>query len=577
MSTPRLLVVSWTACTLLACGRGVAEDSPPAVGDAAPPRPNILWLVAEDISPRFAAYGDSLAHTPNIDRLAREGIVYERAFTTAGVCAPSRAAIITGMYSTSIGTQHMRQQPSVIPMPGPPQYNAVPPGDVKAFPELLREAGYWTASYRKTDYQFGKPFTIWDEVSDYPSWRNRGPGDEDRPFFIYNTFEITHEINIWPDSTKERFFRDFIPDTSKLAPDVLRRPPFDETYAVDPADVTVPPYLPDLPITRRHIARLYDNASRMDVQIGGILDDLEEDGLLDDTIVFFFSDHGDCLPRGKRWIYDSGIHIPLVVRFPENYLPDGVGQPGRSGTLVSGVDLGPTVLDLAGVPRPAWLQGRSLYDELLATPREYVYAGRDRIDNKYDTRRAVRDERFKYIRNLTPEVPYSQYTTFLHQMPLMDTLVRLDAAGALPPLQSYWIDGTKPPEELYDVTVDPYELDNLAGDATYAEPLARLSAALDAWTDDVGDWGTTPETEQAEAMWPGDRQPATAPPTITVEGGRIRLSSATEGASVAYRVDGDPRWHIYREPIPGDSIGYLVAKAVRYGYAESEETVLGDG
>ena len=291
--------------------------------DAALPPPNIIWLVAEDLSPRLAPYGDSLAHTPHINGIADRGIVFENAFTVSGVCAPSRSAIITGMYPTSIGTQHMRQKPSVIPMPGFPRYNAVPPPEVKAFPELLRAAGYWTASYRKLDYQFGEPFTIWDSVSDYPSWRDRQGADQERPFFIYYTFEITHEINIWPDSTKARFFKEFNLDEKTLAPDVVERPAFDSSYAVDPADVAVPPYLPDTELSRDHIARLYDNASRMDVQIGKILADLEADGLLENTIIFFMSDHGDCLPRAKRWIYDSGIKAPLVAHYSRSLFAEG--------------------------------------------------------------------------------------------------------------------------------------------------------------------------------------------------------------------------------------------------------------
>ncbi len=562
-SIPPLTTLLWL---LLLTGCGANDPAASTENPAPAPPPNILWLVAEDISPRFAAYGDSLAHTPNIDALARNGIVFDNVFTTSGVCAPSRASIISGMYSTSIGTQHMRQRPSVIPMPGPPQYNAVPPAAVKAFPELLREAGYWTASYRKLDYQFGDPFTVWDTVNDYPSWRQRDARDRDRPWFVYNTFEITHEINIWPDSTKQRFFEEFIPDTSVLAPDVLQRPPFDERYTVDPAAVRVPPYLPDLPVTREHIARLYDNASRMDRQIDKIMKELEEDDLLDNTIIFFLSDHGDCLPRAKRWIYDSGLRIPLIVHLPERYRRAGFDQPGRSDRLVSGVDLGPTVLDLAGVPIPDWMQGRSLFDD---PPRKYVFAGRDRIDNRYDTRRAVGDGRFKYLKNYFPEVPYSQKTTFLHQMPLMATIVEMNQAGELPPVQSYWLDGTKPAEELYDTRTDPHELNNLAADPDYRADLVRLRQALTDWQAEVGDYGTMAETEQAEAMWPGGEQPVTADPEIRVADGRAELSSATEGASIAYRLAGDKRWQPYTAPFAVGEGAALEAKAIRYGWRES--------
>ena len=555
-------------CFVLLVGYGCQRPPAAPVGELLPPAapPNILWLVAEDISPRFAAYGDSLAHTPTLDALARRGVVFDLAFTTSGVCAPSRSSLITGMYASSIGTQHMRQQPSVIPMPGPPAYNAVPPPYVKALPELLREAGYWTASYTKLDYQFGAPFTIWDSVSYTPSWRDRAPEDRDRPWFVYHTFEITHEINIWPDSTKERFYEEFGLDTSTLAPDVLHRPPFDERYAVDPAAVTVPPYLPDTEVGRQHIARLYDNASRMDRQIAGILDDLEADGLLDNTVIFFLSDHGDCLPRGKRWVYDSGTHIPLVVYLPEQYrhlLPAG----GRSDRLVSGVDLAPTVLELAGVPVPDWMQGRSLLGA--EASRDYVFAARDRIDNRYDTRRAVRDKQFKYIRNYRPEVPYSQYTTFLHQMPYMRQIVRMHEAGELPPVQAYWLEAPKPAEELYDIVADPHEINNLAADPAYAAQLSRYARVLADWQKTNGDYLLTPETEQAEAMWPGLVQPVTEAPQGEVRGDSLYLRSETEGASLAYRPVGALRWRLYTHPVAVAGVEEWEGRAVRYGYAAS--------
>lgn len=536
------------------------------------PPPNIIWLVAEDLSPRLAPYGDSLAHTPHINRIAHQGIVFENVFAVSGVCAPSRSAMITGMYPTSIGTQHMRQKPSVIPMPGFPHYNAVPPPEVKAFPELLRAAGYWTASYRKLDYQFGEPFTIWDTVSDYPSWRNREASERNLPFFIYYTFEITHEINIWPDSTKERFFEEFNIKEATLAPDVAERPAFDETYAVNPQAVTVPPYLPDTELSRDHIARLYDNVSRMDVQIGRILDDLEADGLLDNTIIFFMSDHGDCLPRAKRWIYDSGIKSPLMVHIPEQYLPENIEQPSRDAHLYSFVDLAPTVLNLAGVDIPDWIQGRAIFSTLQDQPRQYVYAGRDRMDNRYDIRRAVRDDHYKYIRNYKPEVAYSQPITFLNQMPLMQEIFQLEQQDKLNEEQSYWLYHPKnTQEELYDITQDPYELNNLATDTTtYGPVLQRMRDQLAQWQQTYGDLYELEETKQAERMWPGGVQPITEAPAITKEDDRIRLHSATPGASIAYQLGGDSRWRIYTQPFTVDQEASVRAKAVRYGYQASE-------
>lgn len=530
-------------------------------------RPNIIWLVAEDLSPRLAAYGDSLAFTPHINSLAANGIVYENAFTVSGVCAPSRSSMITGMYPTSIGTQHMRQKPGVIEIGGFPKYNAVPPPYVKAFPEILRQNGYWTSSYRKLDYQFGEPFTIWDEVSDYPSWRNRSEDDKKRPFFVYYTFEITHEVNIWPDSTKERFFAEFEIDKKTLAPDVLKRPAFNEQFKVDPKKVKVPPFLPETTLSREHIARLYDNISRMDVQIGEILKNLKEDGLLENTIIMFMSDHGDCLPRSKRWIYDSGIKSPLIIHYPEKYRPI---QSPKDANLYSFVDLPPTVLELAGIQVPEWIQGKSMISELIEQPRKYIYAARDRMDNRYDIRRAVRSEHFKYIKNYTPEVPYSQEIAFLNQMPLMSEIHKLHGAKKLNKSQSYWLEGSKPSQELYDLRKDPFELQNLANNTAYQEVIKSMETALMHWQKEYGDLKDLKEIDQAEQMWPKGIQPTTENPVLKVNKEQLIISSATEGASIAYRLNSNKRWHMYEHPISKKGIQNIEVRAIRYGFAESE-------
>ncbi|WNJ17701.1 sulfatase-like hydrolase/transferase [Pontibacter sp. G13] len=531
------------------------------------PPPNILWLVAEDVSPRFDFYGDSLATTPHISALAERGVVFERAFTVSGVCAPSRSGIITGCYPTSIGTQHMRQQKSVIPMPGFPRYSAVPPPDVKAFPELLRSVGYWTSTYRKTDYQFGEPFTIWDEVSDDPHWRHRKEADQDKPFFVYATFEITHEINIWPDSTKSRFYQDFDLDTLTLAPDVLNRPPLLGSPKVDPARVMVPPYLPDTETSRSHIARLYDNISRMDHQVGRLMADLEADGLLENTIVFFMSDHGDCLPRGKRWIYDSGIHSPLVIHIPEAYRDQFPAQPARRTDLVSFIDLAPTVLALAGISKPDWMHGEDLLETLSETPRAYIFAGRDRMDNRYDTRRAIRSDRYKYIFNYQPETPYQQPITFLEQMPLMAEILQLHQAGQLVGPQAQWLADVKPQAELYDLMSDPYELHNLIELPALDSVKTAMHQALVDWQAEFHDLEDEDERLQAERAWPGGTQPITETPTYDIQHDQVTLTCATEGATIAYRTSDHLRWEIYQGPIPlTDS---LIVKAQRYGYETS--------
>ena len=249
------------------------------------PPPNILWITVEDLSPRLAPYGDSLAATPTLNRLASEGMTFNRVFSISGVCAPSRSALITGMYPISIGTHHMRTTHEAPGLPGP--YLAVPPPHVKAFTESLRAAGYYTSNNAKTDYQFGEPLTAWDESSPSAHWRNRAP---DQPFLAVFNSGRTHESRVWPNPEEEPI--------------------------LDPARVEVPPYYPDTPVVRTDLARHYDNITRVDGWVGHLLDQLEEDGLSENTIVFFFSDHGDGLPRAKRWLYDSGLRVPMFVRWP---------------------------------------------------------------------------------------------------------------------------------------------------------------------------------------------------------------------------------------------------------------------
>ena len=313
---------------------GVAQ-TPPSPQRAQPTsRPNIVWISNEDMSPHLGAYGDALARTPRLDRFAREAVRYTNAFSTAPVCAPSRAAVITGMYQTAIGAQHMRTTENTVPeLPGP--YLAVPPFYVKAFPEYLRAAGYFTSNRAKTDYQFGVPFTIWDDLGNGAHWRNRP--DAQQPFFSVFNLEITHESRIFPSSPARK----------------------GKPLVTDLAKITVPPYYPDTPVVREELARMYDNIADLDGQVAEILKQLEDDGLAENTIVFYWSDHGDGVPRAKRSLYDSGLRVPLMIRWPKALAP--TTTPGSvNDELVSLLDLAPTVLAIAGVEIPTHLQGRPL-------------------------------------------------------------------------------------------------------------------------------------------------------------------------------------------------------------------------
>ncbi|MEQ8791307.1 MAG: sulfatase [Pirellulaceae bacterium] len=426
-------------------------------------RPNILWLSCEDISPHIGCYGDPHAVTPHIDRLASEGVRYANAFTTAGVCAPCRSGIITGMYQTTLGTQHMRSQARL-------------PEFIKPFPTYLRQAGYYCTNNSKQDYQFSTPKGTWDESSGKAHWRGRP--DEEQPFFAVFNFTGCHESGI-ASAAKYKSV------TSKLAP---------EQRQDAKTLTTLPPYYADTPVIREDWKRNYELITAMDAWAGDLLAQLEEDGLADDTIVFFWSDHGIGLPRAKRWLYDSGTHIPLVVRIPEKLRVGKQGVPGAvTDQLVSSIDFGPTVLNLAGVPLPEHAQGRPFLGRKTPPPRDYVYGARDRMDERYDIIRMVRDQRYKYLRNYEPLKTYYQYMNTPEQGATMAELRRLHEAGELPTAAEHYFAPRKAVEELYDTQSDPHEIHNLAADPAYAEVLKRLRAAHLAWVEETKDLGLIAE------------------------------------------------------------------------------------
>lgn len=546
---------------LLLTAAPVILTSPARAASARDPgRPNVLLLVAEDMGPRVGAFGDSLTPTPNLDRLAAQGVRFDHVFTTAGVCAPSRAALITGMHQNAIGAGHMRSSNF-----GEAPYRAVPPPEVKAFPELLRAAGYFTYVNTKLDYQFSGvmpgtgPFTVWDaesSVFDAVSWRDR---PDDRPFFGMYAFMETHEGGLFPRCCWPRSRLQLAMALLHLW---LHRGTGD---SVSPGEVMLPPYYPDTPAIRRDVARQYENIRTMDARVGELLARLEADGLADDTIVIWTTDHGDGLPRAKRELFDSGIRVPMIVRWPERYRPEGLAPGSVDHRLVSFVDLAPQILGFAGVPAPGWIQGRPFLAE---GARRYVFAARDRIDAAADRQRAVRDDRYKLIRNFRPGTPGALPNDFRDHLDSMRSLRAEHEAGRLDAAQRRWFEA-RPEEELYDLTADPHEVHDLARDPEYADVLARLRAELDAWLAGGSDLGAIPERELAERFWPGGTEPVTEAPRFRSEDGRLVLSSPTRGASIGYRLDDGP-WQLYvaalARPAPGTR---LEAKAVRYGFAES--------
>lgn len=521
-----------------------------------PERLNILWLSCEDMSPRLGCYGDTTIATPNIDRLAREGVRYTNVFCTAGVCAPSRNAIITGMYQTSTGGHNMRTLIDTYPQKTglPKAYSVVMPPEVKAFPEYLRAAGYYTSNNVKTDYQFEEPPTVWDEVSAKAHWRNRTGEAAKQPFFAVFNNVITHESQVW---------------ARKNLP--LR---------ADPARIKVPPYYPDTKTVRQDMARFYSNIREMDDWVGNLLKQLEDDGQLNKTIIFFWSDHGDGLPFVKREIYDRGLRVPLVVRFP-----DGRFASTTRDELISMIDLAPTVLTLAGLTPPKYMQGQAFLDARSGArpkhikPRQYIFAGRDRLDSEYDRVRTVHDGRYQYIRNFYPERPLYMDIAYRKQQPMMTEMLQLRDAGKLNAVQMNWFRMSKPAEELYDLRADPYQLTNMADQPALAGHLKRFRKEMDTWLVQSKDLGGVPEKELIRQWWNGqDEPPITATPQIIRSGSQLTINCSTEGASIGYKVAGeDKNWRVYQKPVSVPAGKAITAVAMRIGYRSSPEVHSADG
>ncbi|HYH64985.1 MAG TPA: sulfatase [Urbifossiella sp.] len=431
-----------------------AAAGSPAVAQT---RPNIVLIGAEDISPSLGCYGDADAITPNLDRLAGQGARFTRAFTHAPVCAPSRSGLITGVYPTTLGTHHMRSKLARTP---------------ELFVDFLRKAGYFVAWPGKTDFNFNLPKGWVDTTQDWT--KNPAVLPADRPWFAYVNFTVTHESQVR--ATPEAYAR----NTARLKAEEKR----------DRTRVALPPYYPDTPAVRECVGKYHDNITALDYLVGDVLRLLDERRWTENTIVVFFGDHGWGLPRGKRWCYDSGTRIPLLVRWP------GVVHPGTvRDDLTAFLDLAPTFLAAAGATVPPHMQGRVFVGPRTQPAPDYVFSCRDRMDETFDRIRSVRGPHFRYVRNYHPELPYAQWLNYLDEMPVMRDWRRLAFEGSLNPTQRLFFARTKPPEELYDTRTDPHEVRNLAADAAHADTLRTMRAALDRWTTDTKDLGATPERE----------------------------------------------------------------------------------
>lgn len=506
-------------------------------------RPNILWISCEDISPNLGCYGDPVAITPNLDQLATDGVRFTRAFTPAGVCAVVRSSIITGMYAPSIASQHMRS-------------DIIPPPHVKAFPELLRQAGYFTSNRSKTDYQFQSTPSIWDrQGTQHADWRERD--DPDQPFFCVINFTQCHESQIRHSEANHARVIDAIGKKNAREPMKV--------------SATVPKYLPDTAAVRKNWAWYHDNITYVDQLAGKVLDRLEKDGLADNTIIVFWSDHGMGMPRGKRWLYDTGTLIPMIVRWPDKMDAGSVRED-----LVNTVDLAPTMLRLAGIEVPAHMQGRVILGKDQGEEPPYLFFHRDRMDEVYELQRASRDRRWKYIRNYQPEKTYAQRLDYMDEMPAMKDWRRLAAAGQLTGGQKNWFVQTKPIEELYDTEKDPYELNNLAGQDQFAQRLDRMRTATERWQEQIADTGMIPEAVLMEEMKPSGVKPQTDPPEVKIRDGGIMLTCATVGASIVYRTKNGKNWSDWKlytkslRPTQSNSAQPCQAMASRLGFKDSQ-------
>ncbi len=442
-------VFTWIIClVLLLIWPGCRQTEPKDL-------PNILWIVSEDNGPFLGCYGDELAVTPNLDQLATDGFLYTHAYANAPVCAPARNTIITGVYACSNGNQHMRSRYPLSET-------------VKMFPTYLRELGYYCTNNAKEDYNTIKPGKIWDESSKKAHYNNRKEG---QPFFHIQNIKTSHESSI-----------------HKSTPE--------ELLDHDPNLMSLPPYHPDTKEMRHDWAQYYDKITKMDSQVGEVLQKLEDDGLAESTIVFYYSDHGGVLGRSKRYVYESGTHVPFLIRIPKkyNYLFPAKNPGDKVTRLISFVDLAPTMLSICGIPLPEYLQGKAFLGNQKTQDPEYAFMFRGRMDEWYDMSRAVRNSKYRYIKNYMPHRIYGQRVAYLWRAPSMVSWEKAYLAGTCNKVQQiFW--NRKPPEELYDTENDPWEVNNLATTPQHQAVLERMRNANLTWMEQIKDAGFIPESD----------------------------------------------------------------------------------
>jgi arylsulfatase A-like enzyme len=445
-------------------------------------RPNIVWILVDDMSANFSCYGEKTIRTPHVDALAAQGTRFARAFVTAPICSISRSALLTGCYQTSIGSQNHRS--------GSQKFPITLPAGMKTVPQLLKEASYHASNISfeeflrangpvkiaKTDYNF-----IWDRPANYDQthWADRKAG---QPFFAQVQLQGGKHRGqkpgpVWPKKAEAALGSLTLTNAVKL-----------------------PPYLPEDETIRADWAQYLDAVRYTDWEVGRIVQRLKDAGELDRTVIIFWTDHGISHVRNKQFLYDGGIHVPLVMRGPD------IAAGQVRDDLVEHIDIAAVTLALAGLPRPASMQARDVFAKDYA-PKEFVFAARDRADETVDRIRSVRSDQFKYIRNFYPTRPYLQPNRYKDEKAIVQAMRRLHAEKRLTPAQSLIMAETRPREELYDLKTDPHELRNLAAVPAHAAQLARHRKALDDWMTRTDDRGRTPEPEKVYLNYIHDVRP----------------------------------------------------------------------
>lgn len=531
----------FTGVAVLAAGASSALAQQQAEREK--PLPNILCLVCEDISPYIGCYGDPYANTPNLDRFATEAIRYTGMHTTIGVSAPSRASLITGLYPTSFGANYMRTSNTKPLTEGLVQpYEAVPEAGVKCYSEFLREIGYYCTNNAKQDYQFKAPITAWDESSGTAHWKNRPEG---MPFFAIFNMEVTHESQVWKRTN--------------------------EPLVINPDDITPPPYHPNNKVVRHDWAVVYSNIHAMDKLVQQRINEVHEAGLLDNTIIIWYSDNGGPMPRQKRELYESGSNVPFMVRFSDGYMAGSV-----ENRLLMFADIPATILSLAGIEPPGYMHGIPFLGKFEGRERDYVYGARDRLDEITERQTCIRNKNYRYIHNYLPERPGYMNVLSRLNMPTMQNMVELFEKGELKPAEVRWFESHREEEEFYVVAADIHEMTNLIHDPTYQEDIKCMREELARWDEKYNPYLGLTEAELREKLWPGGKQPLVAAPEFSkTKDEKMVVFSSTEGASIAYQINGrghtENHWWLYHDPIELKTGDELTVIATRIGFKPSKK------